>query len=430
LTASTNINLKKLLIIILLAGFVAKIAIGFHLKDSFLNRGNSKTNLNALACNLYVNGEYSLVQGIPSVDYEPLYPALMSISYAITGYNWLGLTILQAVLHLITSLLLFKIGTRLFHPIAGFFAACYHAFYPYLFTYSFSIYDTTLFVFLLVLTIELLLTEKLSSKRLVLAGIIIGLAFLTRATIITFLPGLFLYVFYRYFKSQNVTAAFISCSLIVAGCLLAMAPWLVRNYSLTGKLLISTHGSFGMWQGNNPLSFEYLKANKSLDEIYRLNPPLPIYAQYPLAARTPDEDVKVSAAYQQEAVNWIKNNFPEFVSMGWLKAEKLWSWNRNPDSKSVKFGSNEGRKSVYLISYLPILLLFPFGLILLFKKHPVEAFTLLLILLAFTGAHSIAIGFTRARIPIDFFLMLCSGITITWLLQRFFPSLYLKFKSS
>ncbi|HNC33133.1 MAG TPA: hypothetical protein PLZ26_03375, partial [Bacteroidia bacterium] len=189
-------------------------------------------------------------------------------------------------------------------------------------------------------------------------------------------------------------------------------------------------GSFGMWQGNNPLSFEYLKANKSLDEIYRLNPPVPIYAQYPLTARTPDEAVKVAAAYQQEAINWIKNNFPEFVSMGWLKAEKLWSWNRNPDSKSVKFGSNEGRKSVYLISYLPLLLLFPFGLILLFKKHPAEAFTLLLILLAFTGAHAIAIGFTRARIPIDFFLMLCSGITITWLLQRFFPSLYLKFKSS
>ena len=43
---------------------------------------------------------------------------------------------------------------------------------------------------------------------------------------------------------------------------------------LTGKLLrlISTYGSFGMWQGNNPLSFEYLKANKSLDEIYRLKP--------------------------------------------------------------------------------------------------------------------------------------------------------------
>jgi 4-amino-4-deoxy-L-arabinose transferase-like glycosyltransferase len=424
---SDKIAIKKVLIILLIGGFLVKLFIGFKVSDSFLQRGNSKTYLNALASNLYLHGEYSLQTGIPSIDYEPLFPMLMSIAYGISGYNWLGLTVIQGLLHLFTSLLIFKIASKWFHPIAGFFAALYHACYPYLFTYAISIYDTTLFVFLLVSAVYLILNQPLTTNRLLLAGFVTGLAFLTRATIIAFLPAFLFYIIYSHYKNHKNILALRPIVYFTSALLITLLPWLIRNYHYTGKILISTHGSFGLWQGNNPLTYDYLKANRSLDEIYRLNPPPAIYMQYPLAARMPADAVRVSNAYQQEATTWIKHHFTQFMQLGWIKVQKLWTWNRNPDSRSVAYGSNEGRRTVYLISYLPLLLLFPAGLFIFFKKQPAEAFTLLLILLAFTGAHAIAIGFTRARIPIDFILMISTGITLCTLIQHFFPAFYSKF---
>lgn len=416
-------SLRKLLLVVLIVGFAVKIFAGFQIKDSFTKRGNSKTYLNALACNLYLHDEYSLVTGTPSVDYEPLYPALMSLGYAATGFNWLGITVIQALLHLLTSFLLFKIVTSLFNSVAGFFAALYHACYPYLFTYSLSIYDHTLFVFLLVFLVYLAIQEPMKTTHLILAGIVTGLAFLTRATILTFIPPLLLFIFFIQRKNKNSGNAVTSVILYLSATALTLTPWLLRNYSYTGRILISTHGSFGMWQGNNDYSEEYLRDDRSLDQIYRLNPPPEIYRQYPLGARTPKDAVVAADAYKKESVEWVKNHFPQFVRMSFLKAQKLWSWNRNPKTENLRFGSNEGRQWVYFVSYFPLLLLSPLGLILLYRKNKPVALLLFGILLCFTGAHMIAIGFTRARIPIDFILMICSSMTIAWLLNRFFPSL-------
>lgn len=423
MSAFSEQSLRKLFLVVLIAGFVVKIFAGYQIKDSFTKRGNSKTYLNALACNMYLHHEYSLTTGTPSVDYEPLYPALMSAGYALSGFNWLGITIIQALLHLLTSFLLFKIVTSLFNSLAGFFAALYHVCYPYLFTYSLSIYDHTLFVFLLVFLVYLIVSKPLNTSHLILAGIITGLAFLTRATILTFIPPVLLFIFYIRRKEKNFNHAFTGVVLYLSATALTLTPWLMRNYSYTDRFLISTHGSFGMWQGNNDYSEEYLRNDRSLDQIYRLNPPPEIYRQYPLAARSPKDAVIAADAYKKESVQWIENHFVQFVRMSFLKAQKLWSWNRNPQTVNLKFGSNEGRQWVYFVSYFPLLLLAPFGFVILYRKNKPVALLLAGILLCFTGAHMIAMGFTRARIPIDFILMMCSGITLAFVLTKFFPSL-------
>ncbi len=413
---------KLVFITLLLLSFAAKLYSGHHLRHSFLQRGNSKTYLNAIANNLVLNNEYSIMKGIPSVDYEPLYPFIMSIAYSLSGTNWLALTIIQALLHLITSFLIYKIASALWSESAGMVAGLFHSFYPYLFTYSLSVYDTTLFVFLLVFIIYFTLVKNKNYVHFVIAGLLFGLAFLTRATILTFIPPLFLFLAYTVTKRESFLMATTKICVMILAMVVTMGPWLMRNHNLTGRYLISTHGSFGLWQGNNEYSEEYLSKNISVDNIYRLQPPLAIYAKYPLEPRLPKEAVTAANAYQQEAMGWIKSHPSDFIRLAFIKAQKLWTWNRNPSSNNPKFGSNEVRQSVNLVSYLPLLLALPFGLTLLFKKNKPAALAIAGILICFTGAHMIAMGFTRARIPVDFLLMICFGIVISYLIEKYFPA--------
>lgn len=415
-------SLLKILLVVLALSFFAKIFAGYHLRETFLERGNSKTFLNLIAYNLLLHDEFSVATGTPSVDYEPLYPYLMNVAYSLTGNDWIGLTILQALLHFFTSLMLFFIGKRLWNELAGFVAAIYHAFYPYLFTYSLSVYDTTVFVFLLVALVYVTLKENHKVIQLVLAGCLIACGFLTRGTILTFIPPVLLFVFYQSFIKGGFVKATINCAVVILSTVAVMSPWLLRNHEYTGKYFVSTHGPFGLWQGNNEFTRHYLTKDISLDEVYRQKPLPEIYKKYPMKQRQPNKAVEVSAAYKEEAVEWIKNNPEEFLSLSLIKAQKLWTWNRNPKSLNPKVGSNEDRQVVNLVSYLPLLFSLPFGLAFLYKRNKPNALFIAGILICFTGAHMIAMGFTRARIPIDFLLMLCAGICVSVLVSRFFKA--------
>lgn len=415
-----KISLFKVLLVVLVLCFSVKIFAGYELQDSFLNRGNSKTFLNLIAYNLVLHDEFSVATGIPSVDYEPLYPVLMSTAYKLTGNDWIALTVIQAVLHLLTSLLIFFLTKEIWNKLAGFIAALYHAFYPYLFTYTLSIYDTTLFVFLLVLLVYLTVRSKFNIVHLTGIGICLGLGLLTRATTLTFIPPIMLYIAYIAYSNEKILGVIKQCSLVVCATAITLAPWLIRNYYYTGRVTISTHGPFGLWQGNNEHTEYYLTHNISLDEIYRLKPPPDIYARYPMQQRMPVEAVKVADAYQKEAQQWISENPQTFLRLTLLKAEKLWTWNRNPQSSIPVYGSNEGRSLTYLLSYLPLLLSLPFGLFLLYKKGRIYALLIIAILLSFTAAHMIAMGFTRARIPVDFLLMICFGVCFSFIIRKFF----------
>lgn len=413
----STVRAKKIVFIIIIISFLLKLGAGFILRSSFMSRGNSYTSLNKLAYNLVKNKEYSIEKGIPSVDYEPLYPFLMALGYFLFGYNWIGLTLLQGLLFAATAFLLFKIGCIVRNEITGLIAATVFSFYPYLFTYSISVYDTTLFNFFLYFLIFLIIRESHGKLDYFLIGIFMGLAILTRGSILVLLPAFFIVIFFQLIKLSNKKKFFISFSLLFLGISLIIAPWLLRNYKLTGRVLISTHGPFGFWQGNNKLSYKYLKNNISLDNIYRLKPE--IIKNNPMKNRGPKEAIKTAEIFKKEAIKFIKENPGEFLKLAYIKFVKFWSWERNPTSSTPVYGSNNLRRFVNYIAYIPLLIsLFP-GLFVL-HRHRKDIFSLfIMILLFYTSAHMIVMGFTRARLPLDPILMILFGL----LLKNFFYKL-------
>lgn len=412
-------KLYTVLWILLAISFLAKIAVGYTIRDSFSIRGNSHSFLNPIAKNLAESNSFSVEQGIPSVDYEPAYPFLMRLAYSFSIENWLSLTLLQALLHGLTSFLIFLIGKKIWNETAGFFGAVFHAFYPYLFMYSLSIYDTTLFVFILVALFYIIVNEKYTTIHLLIAGILCGLGFLTRGTTVTFLPPIFIFILYFFYKQKKTMQGPLQLSLLVIAMIATMAPWLIRNHDYTGRWFVSTHGPFGIWQGNNDLTYNYLSNDITLDEVYRHKPTPEIYVKFPIKSRYPAEAVAVADEYKKEAQTWISSHPQMFVKLAFLKAQKLWTWNRNPSSITPEFGSNEGRGTVNTISYLPLFLSLPFGIYFLYKKRKPVALLIAGILVCFTAAHMVAMGFTRARLPIDPILMICFGIAADVVISRF-----------
>ena len=127
------------------------------------------------------------------------------------GYNWLSLTILQATLHH-PSLLLFKIGNRLFHPIAGFLLLVIMHFNPDIYSLIRFLFTTQRFLFFISINNDLLLTRKTFIKRLTCRNNN-WLTFLRRQQFITFFFGLFICIL-SLLQMRILQQHFISCSLI------------------------------------------------------------------------------------------------------------------------------------------------------------------------------------------------------------------------
>lgn len=410
-----------LLLLILVTSFVAKLIVGYTIRESFFHRGNSYDSLNAIAFNLANHCEYAIETGIPSIDYEPLYPFILAFCYKIFGANWFGVTVIQAMLFGITSYLLFLIGKKIKNELAGLIAAAYYSFYPYLFLNSLSVVDTTQFIFVTICLVYVVLYSKERGYPFWsygCMGSLMGLTFLSRGSALAFLPPILLYIFLTTGNKRIIIKSII----LFISAFLTLSPWLTRNYLHTGTLVISTHGSFGLWQGNNEYSYGYLKNNISLDEIYRRKPPPPIYQNNPIRPRPPVEAIKVAQEYKSEAVRFIKDNPKEFSRLCWIKFVKFWSLTYNPVVSSYAYGSNTIRQHVYFVTYAPLLFTVFLGLYFLERKSLSLFLMFLGIMVTYTAAHMIVMGFTRTRLPLDPLLMVLFGITIS--------TIYVKIRST
>lgn len=407
-----KLSIKYWVLSIIAVSFMSKLILGYILSDTFFERGNSYHALNSIAYNLIHNFEFAIAFGIPSIDYEPLYPLTLALAYKLFGMNWFGVTFIQAIFYALTSWILFLIGKMLVNELTGLLAATYHSFYPYLFFQSLSIYDTTPFIFIIMSLIYVaMLPEKNRNVFLhyCCIGALIGLSLLLRGSALAMLPPIILYLYlkpseYNYFKRTVV---------LIIAALTVLSPWLIRNYHYTETLVISTHGAFGLWQGNNKYSYDYLQSNISLDEVYRRKPPPAIYKENPIKPRLPKEARKISQKYKSEAMHFIQDNPTAFLKLCWIKFIKFWTWTYNPITEQYAIGTAKARNLVYFISYFPLLISIPFGLSYLIKKSPISFVLFFGILITYTLAHMIVMGYSRLRLPLDPILMIFLGITIS-----------------
>ena len=170
----------------------------------------------------------------------PVYPLFLAVSLLLFGISTFSYFIPQVLLGGLSSVLVYLITKKKFNEKIAILAGLITALYPELIFTSYMVRVELLFIFLL-LSCFWLLQGDYSKKNLYLAGLtgaILGLAVLTRLTLLFFVPIIFIW---EYFCSGEKKAAKIKYLFILfVSFLFVLLPWAIRNYMVFGSFTIMT----------------------------------------------------------------------------------------------------------------------------------------------------------------------------------------------
>lgn len=188
----------------------------------------------------------------------PLYPILLSLTYRWGGHRPEPMRLLQCLLGVVLCWALYQLGRSLFHPTAGILAAGIGAVYPLMVRYSyfggpaFLLTENLSLPLLALSTLALIqVSRRPSLFSQTIAGLLLGLTVLTRATMLIFPLALLIWLAaLRQWPWRKVLFVWIGVTLTM---FLTIAPWTWRNFQVFHRFVpISTHGGANFWYSNNP----------------------------------------------------------------------------------------------------------------------------------------------------------------------------------
>jgi 4-amino-4-deoxy-L-arabinose transferase-like glycosyltransferase len=207
-------------------------------------------------------------EGAPATHFErpPAYPAFLAALLVMTGHRWVEpvhlprssseipreVTIAQALLGALAVWLVALLAARVAGPGAGVAGAALAAFYPPLVWTCAYMLNETLYSVLALATAWLLVAASDPRARKpmrlgLLAGLVAGVAVLTKEAMVFFFPLAGLYLLMR--RRPGLLAA------LVLGTAVVLLPWVARNYVVHDRfVLTAAHGGVTFWTGNNPLA--------------------------------------------------------------------------------------------------------------------------------------------------------------------------------
>jgi len=184
---------------------------------------------------------------------DPLYGYFLGGIFSIFGDNLTIVRLIQIGIDCANILLVFSIAKRVFDRRAGSVAAILYALYPVAFFYTLTILKTTLTVTATLVYIWFLLVSRQREKsRFWLGlGLFSGLITLLRANLL--LLPVFSILFYPFMGRASWRKIAVNSGFLVAGFLLALSAFAVRNYVVTGhaRFLITQSGRL-LYCCNNP----------------------------------------------------------------------------------------------------------------------------------------------------------------------------------
>lgn len=376
-------NTKGVLIITL--GIALCLRLVFVFFPSDLRPFSDMQEYHEKACLLLDTGAYG------PASRPPLYPFFLASIYRIAGINFTVVRLVQALLGVAVCLLTCSIARRLCGERGGAIAGLIVACYPGLVIYTGLLMSENIFIFLLTASLWMLLRENNGPLLDAAAGITMGLACLTRSILVGFIPVAALWLLWRRRRYGAL--------LFLAGGLLAIAPWSLRNYHCYGRIVpVDTFGGYNFLIGNNPRATGHV----DLGVVQKLK------GTYWKGAR---DDADRAAIGYRKGLAFILRHPRRFTAVGVRKIGYLydleirdlsWAYSRN------YFG--EAALPVLIAVAVVLIASFPLlaGLALcgIFLRadgipHTRAGWALLLLtILYFTAAHFLTFGESRFHLPL------------------------------
>ena len=190
-------------------------------------------------------GEASSFQGVG-------YPAFLAGIYFVWGHSVLAAQFVNALLGGLTVLLTFGVARRLLSDRRALLAAAVVALTPSLIMYSSVLATENLFTVLFIGFLWLIWPTprfRYNLSVLLLAGVLLGLSWLVRPTLVLFPIALVLMLMTIRTHWRRAIGLPVVVGVIA---LIVVIPWAVRNVVVMDTLSLDTAGGVNFWIGNGP----------------------------------------------------------------------------------------------------------------------------------------------------------------------------------
>ena len=297
----------------------------------------------------------------------PLYPYFLAILLKITGTSILWSRILQMIIPSLSAALIYLLATKSFSHKVGIVAALAFAAYGAMIFYDAMFMIESLFIFLNLLALYLLLQYEKDIRPLpwLISGAILGLSAITRPNILLIAPLFLLWIYFRPQFAGNKKSSFLIIATYLIGILIPILTVTVRNYIVAGEpILISSQGGVNFYIGNNPDAegLTMLMPEVKLDESLPWN-------EFTAATRKAAEREtgknltagEESSFWTRKALGFIWNNPAKFISLTFRKLIYFLVGFENSDNQDIYFSRNYS--SLYSALLWHKLIYFPFGLL-------------------------------------------------------------------
>ncbi len=314
----------------------------------------------------------------PTAVMEPGYPVLLGVFFWLFGGISGAVFSLNLLFAIAGAFAVRKLVMDVWGAESGLMAAILWALYPpYVYYSAFAMGETAHFVMLMVATMTIFSAGRGESKGF-LAGISIGLFFLIRATALFLIPLQLLFLIWR---KRWKALLFYS-----AGFLLAVSPWVVRNWISMGEpVLMPTKGVLNLLMRNDP---EVLaKEGITVPENIPVNN-LDLLGYHPVDSIS--GELERSRVLGEVGRTYVLSNPRLMLWLGWNRALHFLA----PGGSTL---GGSGRIAGFLI--YPLMLYGVWG----FwrnKSHPETIFLFALFIL-YLLVHAMAHGGVRYRLPVD-----------------------------
>jgi Flp pilus assembly protein TadD/4-amino-4-deoxy-L-arabinose transferase-like glycosyltransferase len=184
----------------------------------------------------------------------PGYPYFLALIYWLTGSSHIAARAVQMGIGLLTSVLAFLLGRKLFGRAPGLIFSGFMNLY-WLFIYFEGQLQEPVLLNLLLLALAyvvVLITERVTFTRGLIAGVLIGLFALTRPNILLLAPVMLVWGWWILRRRKALSRFLLFAVSLAMGVGLAVFPATIRNYLASRELvLISSNAGVNLYIGNN-----------------------------------------------------------------------------------------------------------------------------------------------------------------------------------
>jgi len=351
----------------------------------------------------------------------PLYIYFLAGVYSIFGHSFMAAFLIHAVLGALTCGVLYLLGKRLFGTLAGVIAGLGFAVYRMALYYIGELVPASILLLLLTGSVYLIVraVERKSLRDSLLAGVCLGLAFLSRPDIVPFAALTALAVGFLFRREYGVRIAVAFSAVLICFMLLQG----LRNYAIFDKFFVfSPQGAVNFYIGNAryadgktpvapPTRHPYdIGTDPSQDSI---NLSCRQAAFEDLGRELSEQEL--SGYYYRKTFDEIRQDFPRWLGLLARKAYYTLNSYERSDIKLVPRVVEKHSRVLRLplLSFAVPVSLGLVGAVLAFRRRKRFGLVLLAGILAYGANTLIFFVVWRYRLPAVPFLMVLAGFTVT-----------------